>query len=198
MLFNADMGGTTGTESNAPMPSTPVPSTGTSVLTSAPQIQEPTTNDWKNSLPEDLRSNASLQNINDIPSLAKSYVHAQSLVGADKIVIPKDGASPEEWNSFWKKVGRPDDAKSYGLNKPENFPEQIYDPKMLEHMQSIFHESGLTSKQAETLYNKYMDYIAGDFTAAQQEYIKQTEQSLQQLKADFGPEYNVKLAAAQR
>jgi hypothetical protein len=193
MLFNADMGAG-GAETPA-APTTPAPTNGGSVLT---QSIETAPTDWKNSLPEDLRGNASLQNINDIQSLAKSYVHAQSLVGADKIVIPKEGAAPEEWNSFWKKVGRPDDAKAYNLNRPENFPDQAFDAKMLEHMQGIFHETGLSSRQAETLYNKYMAYVAGEYETSQKEFSQQTEQSLEKLKADFGSEYNVKLAAAQR
>jgi hypothetical protein len=194
MLFNADMAVGGGAEVPANTVA-PVPNTGGSVLT---QNIEATPSDWKSSLPEDLRGNASLQNINDIQSLAKSYVHAQSLVGADKIVIPKDNASPEEWNTFWKKVGRPDDAKAYNLGKPENFPEQVFDPKMLEHMQGIFHETGLSSRQAETLYNKYMAYIAGEYETSQKETSLQTEQGLEKLKADFGSEYNVKLAAAQK
>jgi hypothetical protein len=194
MLFNADMGAGGGGAEVPSTPVTPISNAGT-VLT---QGANNTPTDWKTSLPEDLRSNASLQNINDIPSLAKSYVHAQSLVGADKIVIPKEGATPEEWSNFWKKVGRPDEATAYNLNKPENFPDQAFDQKMLEHMQGIFHETGLTSRQAETLYNKYMDYIAGEYNTSQQEFTKQAEESLQKLKVDFGSEYNVKLAAAQR
>ena len=40
--------------------------------------------DWKASLPEDLRSHPSIENMPDVASLAKSMVHAQSMVGADR------------------------------------------------------------------------------------------------------------------
>jgi hypothetical protein len=40
------------------------------------------------SLPEDLRMEPSLRNFTDPASLAKSYVHAQRMIGADKIPLP--------------------------------------------------------------------------------------------------------------
>ena len=49
---------------------------------------EPVTQEvnWKESLPDDLRDNPSLKSIQDVPGLAKSFIHAQKMVGADFIV----------------------------------------------------------------------------------------------------------------
>ena len=44
--------------------------------------------DWKTSLTEDIRADKSLAPIKDINSLAKSYIHAQKLVGVEKIPLP--------------------------------------------------------------------------------------------------------------
>ena len=52
--------------------------------------------DWKESLSEELRSDKSLENIKDIEGLAKSYVHAQKLVGADKIPVPNKFATEKD------------------------------------------------------------------------------------------------------
>jgi len=157
----------------------------------------PTTS-WREVLPPDLRDNPSLKSINDIPSLAKSYVHAQSLVGAEKVVMPKETAGQEEWDNFFNKLGRPSKPEDYKLGKPENFPDQLFDKEMNEHMLKVFHESGLTSRQAKTLYGKYMDYVNNRVQKGTAEQQQQAEQAIAAMKQRYGPDYNVRVAAAQR
>ena len=41
--------------------------------------------DWLDSIDEALKTEPSLSDIKDVNSLAKSYVHAQKMIGADKI-----------------------------------------------------------------------------------------------------------------
>ena len=41
--------------------------------------------DWRDSIPEEIRGHSSLAHINDIGALAKSYLHAQQMVGAEKV-----------------------------------------------------------------------------------------------------------------
>ena len=72
--------------------------------------------DWKASLSEDLRNDPSLSSISDVGSLAKSFVHAQRMVGADKVAIPKDDASPDDWNEYYNRLGRPE---KYEISKPQ-------------------------------------------------------------------------------
>ena len=55
----------------------------------------------------------------------KSYKHAQTLVGAEKIPIPAGKLNtPENWNYVMDKLGRPKSADGYKLeaNLPEGFP----------------------------------------------------------------------------
>ena len=60
-----------------------------SQLSGDPKTETPEVNvDWKQSIPEDIRADKSLESIKDVGSLAKSYIHAQKLVGSDKIPIP--------------------------------------------------------------------------------------------------------------
>ena len=46
-----------------------------------------TNTDWRSTLPDDIKADESLKHIQDVPSLAKSYIHAQKMVGSDKISI---------------------------------------------------------------------------------------------------------------
>ena len=67
------------------------------------------------SLPEDLRVEPSLRNFTDPASLAKSYVHAQRMIGADKIPLPGKTATDEDWANVWSKLGRPQAPSEYQL-----------------------------------------------------------------------------------
>lgn len=149
-------------------------------------------------MPADLKDNPSLRSINDIPSLAKSYVHAQSLVGADKVVLPKDNSSQEDWNNFFSKLGRPGKPEDYKLGRPESFPEQYYDNDMNQHMLKVFHETGLSERQAKNLHAKYMEYVNTRLTQTTQQQQQQSEQAIAALKQQYGADFNVRVAAAQR
>ena len=77
--------------------------------TETPQATQETT-DWKSGLSEDIRADKSLENIKDISGLAKSYIHAQKMVGADKIPVPNKYATEDDWNAVYEKLGRPKSA----------------------------------------------------------------------------------------
>ena len=57
--------------------------------------------DWKASLEDGVKNDPSLADIQDVSGLAKSYIHAQKMVGADKVALPKENASEEELNTFY-------------------------------------------------------------------------------------------------
>ena len=38
---------------------------------------------WRDSLPEELKTNASLEKFSDVSTLAKSYINAESMIGKD-------------------------------------------------------------------------------------------------------------------
>ena len=92
--------------------------------TTAPEVQsEPTTNtiqeepkSFVSSLPEDLRTEPSLQNIQDVNQLAKGYVSAQRMVGADKMAIPTKNSTPDDWKEVYTKLGLPETPDNYGVN----------------------------------------------------------------------------------
>ena len=60
---------------------------------------------WHDSLPEDVRDHPSLSTFTDTGALAKSYVHAQSMIGADKVAIPGKWADENDWNAGYDTLG---------------------------------------------------------------------------------------------
>ena len=69
---------------------------------------------WRDSLDAELKDTASLANFTDINALAKSYVNATSMLGKDKIVVPNQHTTDDDWKEIWSKLGMPD-AESYAV-----------------------------------------------------------------------------------
>ena len=69
--------------------------------------------DWKSTLPEELKNDATLKNFNNVEDLAKTVVHQQKRLG-NTISIPK---TDEEYNDVYTKLGRPEDASKYTVNE---------------------------------------------------------------------------------
>ena len=61
---------------------------GTVLETPAEVAQGGSGNDFLSTIPEELREHPSLSPIKDVENLARSYVNAQKLIGADKIPLP--------------------------------------------------------------------------------------------------------------
>lgn len=73
------------------------------------------TQSWRDSLSESIRGEASLSNFKSVEDLAKSYLHANSLIGKDKVFVPNEKSSQEDWDMFYAKAGRPESPDKYGI-----------------------------------------------------------------------------------
>jgi len=153
--------------------------------------------DWKASLDESLRSDPSLADIKDVSGLAKSYIHAQKMVGRDKVAIPQEGATPDEWAAFYDRLGRP---SQYEINKADiKLPENIQVNEATEKaMLDIFHQAGLTNAQANAIYNGYMQQLVGDVEGAGRAREEQQAEWHAQLQKDFGKAFDQQVDLAQR
>ena len=132
---------------------------------------------FRDSLPEDLRSNPSLKNINDVGSLAKSYVHAQRMVGADKIPLPGSNSTDDDWIKVYDKLGRPADIKDYDVTMPEMFDGNGF--------RESIHAAGLNQKQAASV----AQFIHSQSEAANEKLNAYQEQARLDTEAELRQEY---------
>ena len=86
------------------------------VADEAAVAQSVASDDWRSTIPEEIRGHKSLEHIQDVGALAKSYVNAQSMIGADKLAIPGKHATDDDWSDVYAKLGRPDSPDAYELN----------------------------------------------------------------------------------
>ena len=151
--------------------------------------------DWKASLSDEIRNEKSLENISDIESLAKSFVHAQKLVGADKIPVPNKFATEDDWNKVYEKLGRPKDATGYKFNLPED---KTVNEQALKGFAEQAHKLGLLPTQADGVVKFYNQMISAELSEANSVAEAARNKATTELKTEWGQAYNQKLDAANR
>ena len=145
-----------------------------------------------------LRGEAELVFMNDsiktIGALAQSYVHAQHSIGANKIAIPGENATPEEWNAFYKACGRPDTEDGYSHDKVELPDGVVLDDAQVGKFRRFAFENGLSQKAFEAALafdaQRVREHLEAEDAAHNAEY----DQTLAKLRTEFGGEFETVVA----
>jgi len=149
---------------------------------------------FKDLIPEQFKEDKSLSNFNNMEDLLKSYKHAQSLVGADKIPVPNKHATEEDWNEVFKRLGAPESPDDYKYN----IKDQEMDPAQVSEFNKTAHKLGLLPQQAEGLI-KFYNEMNGNVAASQEEAAAQGQLATEtELKKEFGPQFAKRLDQAKR
>ena len=169
----------------------------TSVLSGDPKTETPQatqeTTDWKSGLSEDIRADKSLENIKDISGLAKSYIHAQKMVGADKIPVPNKYATEDDWNAVYEKLGRPKSADGYKFDLPQD--KQV-DEMSLKEFSNQAHKLGLLPNQAQGMVKFYNEMTSKSLQDADSKALAARENSTKELKQEWGQAFEQKVSKA--
>ena len=148
---------------------------------------------FKDLIPESFKEDKSLNNFNNMEDLLKSYKHAQSLVGADKIPVPNKHATEEDWNEVFKRLGAPEKPEDYKYD----FKDQEMDSQQVSEFNKTAHKLGLLPKQAEGLI-KYYNEMNGNKAASEEDAAAQGQLATEtELKKEFGPQFAKRLDQAQ-
>lgn len=154
--------------------------------------------DWMTSLPDEIKNDPSLKLFQndkgiDMAALTKSYVNAQKMIGADKVVVPGKNSTPEEWKSFFMKAGLPESVDKYELALPQDAK---VDPNMLKGFKDLAHKAGILPSQAEQLVAWFQGEQTNGMKAYQDSQVAQVEKGLTDLKAEWGQGYDKKVQQA--
>ena len=76
-------------------------------------------NDWRTTIPEDIRSSPSLMKFQKPEDVYRSYVNLEKQWGADKVSIPGKHATPDDWHAFYQKTGLPAGVENYKMEFPK-------------------------------------------------------------------------------
>jgi hypothetical protein len=156
---------------------------------------------WIDRLPKEFQDNAAqYANFKDLPSLLKSYSHAQKMLGgkANAVQIPGEDATPEERTEFFKKLGVPEDVKDYTI-KPANLPEGMdWDTDAIAKFNAVAHANGVTPKAMEQIVSAYAEYQAAEMEKAAVASKAANDANRKALADEWGSKYDSNLALAKR
>lgn len=153
-------------------------------------VTQDATQDWRDNLPDDLKSAKSLQSIKSVEDLAKGFVNAQSVIGRRF-----EDLSPEQVKEYYKSMGTPESPDQYEIEAPEGVE---MNQDLADWYKKTAHKHGVPKEAAENLFRDYMQ-MEMEQTAQQQELTSIAEkEQLGQLKKDFGPAYDERVKLANR
>lgn len=158
------------------------------------ETEQPKEVNFRDLIPENFREEKALDNFNNMEDFVKSYLHAQKLVGADKIPVPNKHATEEDWNEVFKRLGAPSDPNDYKYD----LKDQEMDSQAVQEFNKTAHRLGLLPKQAEGLIKFYNEMNVNN-AASQEEAAAQAQMNVEaELKKEFGPQFNKRLDQAKR
>jgi len=162
---------------------------------SQPVTQEEPKIDFKSLIPDEYKEDKALANFQDMNQFVKSYLHAQKMVGLDKIPVPNKYATDEDWQEVYKRLGAPETPDQY---KYKFAKDQKVDEASLKAFNEVAQKNGLLPKQAENIVKFYNELSQ---QAVSQEASKIDAARLESetvLKTEYGSEYNKRLDQAKR
>lgn len=78
-------------------------------------------------------------------------------VGEDAIIAPGKDATPEQWNDFYSKLGRPETPEGYEFKFDEGIKA---DEDMMNFGKQLFHELGASPEKAQAAADKWNEFAA--------------------------------------
>jgi len=138
-------------------------------------------------LPDDIRMDPSLKPISSVQSLLKSYINAQKLVGADKLVIPGKDADEDAWRGVFQKLGAPETPEGYGIEAPEGLQdENDYFSNFLKTAQ----EAGILPQQAKKMAEFQAQFNVDMAKEMEARELREIEEEIEAFKAEEGEKFN--------
>jgi|ERR1700734_937037 len=166
----------------------------------APATPEPGA--WRNSLPDDIRGEATFGKYNDVASLAKSHLELQKKMGVPSLPKPQDTWTEKEYGELWNQLGRPENPEGYGFKPLEKIPEGLsYSPEQDKWFAEQAHKTGLTSAQASALREQWVNYQAKQAEGnaeASKAYAAKIEEGTRKLQMEYGTKYTAALDGAEK
>lgn len=172
------------------------------------------TEDWRQSLPENVRGWQEAETSDSADKFWNQIVNMRSHLG-QSIRIPSDEASKEDRDAFYQKLtdkvpgliatpdpenpetydpvynalGRPESPEGY--QSPEYGDLPIGDEKIGE-LKAIAHKNGLSDKQ----FKGFMEEMISSEAQIYNEQLAKTQQSVDELKGEWGQTFDARLGAA--
>jgi len=187
------------TESNSsPVETTPQETTSTetkdTLVSSTTDNTVQTARSWKETISEEFRNDPNISKFTEIDALAKSYINATKMIGSDKIAVPTNNSTEDQWNEVYSKLGRPESPDKYKLDfKSEVAP---VDEQAIKSFAEVAHKTGLNEKQAQAILDFYKQNSENSVQQLKIDTETAQAQAEQQLRQEWGKQYESNITKA--
>ncbi len=151
---------------------------------------------WSEAYPS-LVGHPTVTKFEDPGKMAESYVELETKIGQKGVIVPKEGASEAEMDTFHASLGRPQDSTAYfaGWKPPEGLP---WDTSMQDAMGKTFHKLGLTTAQAAGVRDTYAEAQSRTYKDMQSAVATAGQDSMAKLQEIHGDSLPAKIDIANR
>ncbi len=123
------------------------------------------TADWKSGLPDDLKTEKSLEGFKAVTDLAKGFVETKRLVG-QTLRAPAADAPEEEWDKYYKAGGKPNAPEEYKFAVPDGLLTKEEEKQIREEA----YREGLNSRQVQKRVDRIAEHVASVRKAEREEF----------------------------
>ena len=151
---------------------------------------------WKDSISQEFREDPNISKFTEIDALAKSYINATRMIGQDKVAVPNQNSTDDQWSEVYDKLGRPESPDKYKLDvKSEVVP---LDDGTIKSFAENAHKLGLNNKQAQGILDYYKNSMEGSAQQAQIDTETAQANAEAELRKEWGRSFdeNIKKAGA--
>ena len=151
---------------------------------------------WKDSISQEFREDPNISKFTEIDALAKSYINATRMIGQDKVAVPNQNSTDDQWSEVYDKLGRPESPDQYKLDvKSEVVP---LDDGTIKSFAENAHKLGLNNKQAQGILDYYKNSMEGSAQQAQIDTETAQANAEAELRKEWGRSFdeNIKKAGA--
>ena len=184
--------------SNEQITQTDVPVEETNqTTTDTPQtIEQPSTvaKSWKETISEEFRNDPNISKFTEIDALAKSYINATRMIGQDKVAVPNENSTDDQWQEVYGKLGRPESPDKYKLEvQSDTVP---LDDGAIKSFAENAHKLGLNNKQAQGILEYYKNSMEGSAQQARIDTETAQANAEAELRKEWGGNYDANIKKA--
>lgn len=152
----------------------------------------PMSNDWTSGFDEATSAFVENKGWKTPGDAITSYQNLEKFAGGSKSLVELPGVDADEsaLNSFYSKLGRPDAPDNYKLNVPDGADEGLTG-----WFKNTVHQIGLSDKQASALFDAYNEMYESRNLADAENSVKQSEQAVDNLKREWGKDFEANVDA---
>ena len=151
--------------------------------------------EWAKSLSPELAAHPSVGKFKDPGALFQSYIEAEKFVGSPerRLLLPPDGAKPEEYLPIFDRLGRPKTAEEYGaaqllsgIKLPEGFSLPV---EGFNEFAKIAHSIGMPKSMFEKVVQYYAEQQGKEYEGLRGAQEKVSNDAETALRKEWGLGY---------